>query len=248
MTDEIGELRLRAIQATTLFGVTESGRLLHGNSPDRSAAPRMWMAGSTAGNIVRIRFDVEEDTAQAIEALVAREPPMSGARATPVHVDEYVELLSADAPVEEMSRDLTYLFPKALEHGHDARVVSSHTPEGAQLLRQIQAEGMPEGLAEMGFSEARDFWPPWCATLNGETIVSIAFTARLSPVGAEVGVVTPSAFRGRGFAAAATAEWSSLRSLEGRNLFYSTDATNVSSQRVAERLRLPFLGPSFSIR
>src|SRR5476649_1507526 len=87
-------LTMIAIQAATLFELTESGRLLHGNSPDRSLAPRMWMGGSAAGNIVRIRVDVREEPARAIEALVAREPPMSEAHGMPVHMDEYADLRS----------------------------------------------------------------------------------------------------------------------------------------------------------
>jgi len=237
-----------AIQAATLFELTESGRLLHGNSPDRSLAPRMWMGGSAAGNIVRIRVDVREETARAIEALVAREPPMSEAHGMPVHMDEYADLLGAEAPVEEVSRGLTYAFPDSLDYEHGARVVSSGTPEGAQLSAHFRVEGMPENLVEMGFVDAHDFWPPWCVALDGGTIASVAFTARLSSLGAEVGVATPPASRGRGFAAAAAAEWASLPALVGHVLFYSTNAANVSSQRVADRLRLAFVGPSLWIR
>lgn len=246
--EETGELRLLAIQAATLFELTESGRLRHENSPDRSAAPRMWMGGSAAGNIVRIRVDVREETARAIEDLVADEPPIRDPDSVPVHIDEYKKLLAAEAPVEEVSRGITYAFPNSLQYEHGARVVSSDTPEGAQLLARLQAGGMPEDLVEMGFVDTTHFWPPWCVALHGGTVVSIAFTARLSSVGAEVGVATVPACRGRGFAAATTAEWASLPSLDGRTLFYSTKAANVSSQRVADRLRLPFVGSSLSIR
>jgi hypothetical protein len=241
-------LRLLGIQAATLFELTESGRLRRENSPDRSPAPRMWMGGSTEGNIVLIRDDVREETALAVEALASREPPMSEAESMPVHMNEYAELLGAEAPVEEVSRGLTHAFPDSFAYEHGARVVSSHTPEGARLLARLQSEGMPSGLVEMGFVDVCDFWPPWCAALDGGTIASVAFTARLSSIGAEVGVATAPASRGRGFAAAATGEWASLPALEGRVLFYSTNAPNVSSQRVAERLRLDFLGPSLSIR
>jgi RimJ/RimL family protein N-acetyltransferase len=208
----------------------------------------MWMGGSAAGNLVRIRVDVREETAHAIEALVASEPPLSDARRVPVHIDDYAELLGAEAPVEEVSRGATYAIPESLEYEHSARVVSSQTREGAQLLTRIQSEGMPEALVEMGFIEARHFWPPWCAVLDGGTIASVAFTARLSSIGAEVGVVTIPRARGRGLAAAAATEWASLPPLRGRALFYSTEAANVSSRRVADRLRLTFVGPTLSIR
>lgn len=172
---------------------------------------------------------------------------MSEPDGVPLHLDEYAELLGAEAPVEEVSRDLTYALPNSLQYGGGARIVSSDTDEGAELLARLEAGGLPEDLVEMGFVDTTHFWPPWCVALDEGEIVSIAFTARLSALGAELGVATPSRFRGRGFAAAATAAWSSLPSLENRALFYSTNVTNVSSLRVVDRLRLPFVGPSLSV-
>lgn len=173
---------------------------------------------------------------------------MTEADSVPLHVDEYAELLGAETPVDDVDRGVTYAVPSSLHYEGSARIVSSDTDEGADLLARIDARGVPGDLAEMGFADTTHFWPPWCVALDGGTIVSIAFTARLSAVGAEVGVATPSRFRGRGFAASTTAAWASLRSLGGRTLFYSTDVTNVSSVRVADRLRLAFVGPSVSIR
>ncbi len=247
MPENLRGLRQLAIQAATLYELTEAGRLCCCNSPDRSPAPRMWMAGSADGNVVRFGVDITEKTARAIEALVAREPPMSGAHSAPFHVEKYVEILGSEAPVNEVSRGITYTLPNSLQYEHSTRVVSSQTPEGAQLLACLEADGMPEDLVDMGFVDPSDFWPPWCVALQEGTIVSIAFAARVSSVGAEEGVVTPPAFRGRGFAAAATAAWASLPVLVDHALFYSTNAANVSSQRVAHRLRLPFLGSSLSI-
>ena len=59
----------------------------------------------------------------------------------------------------------------------------------------------------------------------------------------ELGLATAKAFRGRRFAAAATAAWSRLPSLQSR-LFYSTGRNNISSQRVAARLVLQLRGAS----
>jgi hypothetical protein len=243
----IAEPRMLSIRAATLFGLTESGRLLHENSPDRSPAPRMWLAGTAAGNAVRIRADVREETADAIEELVAREPPLSRLRSVPAHLDEYLALLGADAHADEVGRGVAYTFPDSLQCERGARVVTSGTPEGAQLLARLEAGGMPADLVDMGFVGTTHMWAPWCVALQEGTIASIAFAARVSPLGAEVGVVTRTAFRGRGLAAATTAAWASLPSLSDRVLFYSTTLGNLSSQRVAGRLRLPFLGPSLSI-
>jgi predicted GNAT family acetyltransferase len=83
--------------------------------------------------------------------------------------------------------------------------------------------------------------------LAGDDIAALAFAARLGERGAEIGVVTLPQFRGRGFAAAATAAWSALPMLQDRALFYSTHRDNLSSQRVIARLGLPFLGVSMRL-
>ena len=84
--------------------------------------------------------------------------------------------------------------------------------------------------------------------LAGDEIASLAFAAGVGPASAEVGLYTFPAFRGRGLGAAATAAWTSHPALAGKTLFYGTDRENVSSQRVVERLGLPVLGTSLSIR
>ena len=98
-----------------------------------------------------------------------------------------------------------------------------------------------------GFRQIEDLWPPWCAAMVDGEIASLAFTTRLSAVGAELGLATAKSFRGRGLAAAATAGWTGLPVLHSRALFYSTSRTNLSSQRVVARLGLRFIGTSFRI-
>ena len=102
-------------------------------------------------------------------------------------------------------------------------------------------------MLALGFVDGGELWAPWCVALHQDEVASIAFAARLGPSATETGVTTVPAFRGHGFAAAATAGWVSLPSLRGRALFYSTSRTNVSSQRVAQRLGLRFLGASLDI-
>ena len=102
-------------------------------------------------------------------------------------------------------------------------------------------------MVDAGFKDTRDFWEPWCIALDGAEIASIAFAARLGAIGAEVGVYTFPKYRGCGFAAAVTASWASLESLNQRALFYSTAKSNRSSQRVAARLGLRRIGSSFRI-
>ena len=106
---------------------------------------------------------------------------------------------------------------------------------------------MPDALAALGFRSVADLWPPWCAAVVGGEVASLAFSSRLTPVGAELGLVTLPSHRGKGLAAAATAGWSALSALEGRTLFYSTARSNLASQRVAAKLGLPFICSTWEI-
>ena len=128
MLPDTGDGDLLAVQVATLFVLTESGQILHENDPDRSAGPRLYLAGCESGNVVRIRHDVGDETARAIDALVADEPPLRDQDSTPVHLDDYVELLAAEAPVEQRSIGLNYRFPDHLGYEHDVMLVRSDTP------------------------------------------------------------------------------------------------------------------------
>ena len=206
----------------------------------------MWMGGSAAGNVVRVRVDVSDEVANEIESLAAGEPPLATRDSVPVHKDDYTRLLGGHAPVTATS-SVTYLLPSGLAYGHDVAVVSSGTDEARELLARLEAEGMPATMVELGFLDPSHLWPPWCAALDNGAVVSVAFTARLSSDGAEVGVATATRYRGRGLATATTAAWTALPALAGRIRFYSTEVGNAPSRRVAERLQLPLLGAEFAI-
>ena len=84
--------------------------------------------------------------------------------------------------------------------------------------------------------------------LEGRRVVSVCHTPRpLTESGAEAGVWTDPAFRGRGLASAVTAAWAGVLAPTGRHLFYSTSADNRSSQAVARRLGLRRLGALWTV-
>ncbi len=182
------------------------------------------------------------ETADALEALVAEEPPLIDPDRSPVHYDEYAALLG----VELLRAGLNYCFPDEFHYEHSVELVRSETPEGDRLLRRLRVDGgMPQALIDVGFASVADFWAPWVVALHDGEIASIAISARLGPVGADVGITTMPEFRGRGLAAAAVAGWVSHASLTGLLLSYGTAKTNLSSQRVAARLGLRFLGATW---
>ncbi|HWB77584.1 MAG TPA: GNAT family N-acetyltransferase [Nannocystaceae bacterium] len=84
---------------------------------------------------------------------------------------------------------------------------------------------------------------PWAMVVAERRVLSICHTpVPLTAATAEPGTWTTPDARGRGYAAAATAEWVAMLRPSGRRLFYVHDVANRSSQRVAERLRARMIG------
>jgi hypothetical protein len=235
---------LVAREVATLFVLNDRGRIARVNDPPESPGPRMYLAGCRAGNIVRVRDDVSDETATAIAELAEREPPLCDPDSTPVHLDTYVELLARVAPVEQQVAGLTFCVPKGFTYAHDKTIVRSGTPDGDRVIERIAAQGMPPELAELGYIE---LWAPWCVAMDGDTIASVVETVRHSREGAEAGVTTIPRLRQRGYAAAATAGWARHPALGRRTRFYSTRSANLASRRVANHLGLRFVGASMEI-
>jgi hypothetical protein len=223
-----------------MFVLSEAGRILRENDPDRSDGPRFAMLGCTEGNLAFARQDMAE--AHALVRLAERAPPWFD-EALPTCAAEVARRL---APVASVDVSLVFGLP---HHGpaDDPRIVRSDTTAGERLLHDLQDGGVPGHLVEAGFLGVGDFWPPWCAVIEDGDIAALAFAARLGDAAAEVGVYTFPRWRGRGLAALATAAWSALEGLRDRQLFYTTAVTNRSSRQVAARLGLEHLGMGLRI-
>jgi RimJ/RimL family protein N-acetyltransferase len=237
---------LLALQAATLFVLSPAGRIARLNSPDSDAPPRMYLSGCAEGWTLRLRHDVDAATVAEIEGLAAQEAPVTAPGATPRFAERYRALLGGGA-LSLHNYGPIHLLPQGTVWTRDAVIVAQGTPEGDALTARIARDGMPAALVEAGFADLSHFWAPWCVALADGEIAAVAFAARLSPRAAEIGVYTLKAFRGRGFAAAATAAWSTMPVLQERTLFYSTHRDNLPSQRVIARLGLPFLGESMRL-
>jgi hypothetical protein len=250
------DLKLLHIDADTLFAMAPAERIERQNDPDHSPAPKLFFAGCSQGNLVRVRYDVEDEVAEQLLAMAATEPSWRDPWALPQCIGKFLDVLSnnaASATGPAASTPLSvgpgviYQLPNHLKYQHPETIVRGDSAEGVQMLARFAEHGIPSALFEAGFKEVSDFWEPWVVALEDGEIAAMAFAARLGDIGAEIGVFTFPKFRSRGFAAAITAAWSSLPSLEGRALFYSTSRSNRSSQRVASRLGLRMIGASVSI-
>ena len=239
--------RLLQIELAAGYVLSASGRMLHENDPDRSPAPKMKLAGCADGNVLLLNETIDDRVAQAIETLVADELPLDQPDSVPRHVDKYRELLSVSETPTDSAFGLSFHLPNNLPWNNTTVVVRHGTPEGDALCARLARDGLPKSMIAMGFSDLTHFWKPWCVALDGGEIASIAFAARLGDRGAALGLATMPEFRGRGFGAAVTAEWTALPTLKDRVLFYGTDRANVSSRRVTQRLGLEFLGSSLRL-
>ena len=84
--------------------------------------------------------------------------------------------------------------------------------------------------------------------VDDQRVVSIAHTPRpMTEHEAECGVWTDPTARGKGLATATASAWANILRSTGRKLIYSTTEDNLSSQRVAERLKLELLSCSGTI-
>lgn len=241
------DAELLAIQFRTAFVFEGSGRISATNDPDRSPAPRFALCGCATGNVYGVRADVANGVAAQLLGFAALEPPFVDQSGASRHLDRYVELLSRNGLVPKLRLGLTYVLPNDIAYPHDVRLICSDSVEGQGFRATLAAQGVPAGLAEMGFDDVSAFWDPWCVALHDGEVASVAFAARLSETGADLGLATASGLRGRGYAAAATAGWARMMALRSRALFYGTDQTNLSSRRVVARLGLRLLGASLAL-
>jgi RimJ/RimL family protein N-acetyltransferase len=225
------DLELLRIEIELLWPPDDRGRI---------AGTELVIASSLAGCAAAIGTAVPDDLAAELAAAVAGAAPPADLSAPPPLLDHCRRLLEARlGPVAlRPGSGPSYLIPEQVASRSDATLVRSDDRAVAAL------RGLNPGTWEV------DEWEqlldgrlgPWVMAVRDGKVVSICHTPARSPRAAEAGVWTRPEYRGRGYAAAATAAWAALLRPGGRVLFYSTSRTNVSSQRVAARLALRPLG------
>jgi RimJ/RimL family protein N-acetyltransferase len=133
----------------------------------------------------------------------------------------------------------SYVFPADVQYACDATIERSDGP-GVDRLRSAN----PGNWHPVEWDELLDGrLGPWTIIAHGGRAVSVCHTpGPLRAWAAECGVWTDPQHRGRGHAAATAAAWVPLVRAPERQLFYSTDHDNLSSQRVARRLQLREIG------
>ena len=220
------------VEIDALFTHDAVGRIVADNEPDGDLAPRFFLGRTKVGNSWRVRHDVPEAPARALDALAAAEPVPEDLEEWPVHLDTMIEVLRiGDQPVV-LDRDLAYRFPAEIPAPAGATRI---TRANLQLLRRIVADlaDVEAGLAHGDICTAM--------VVDG-VAVSMCSCARLTGKAAEAGVDTLEDYRGRGYAAVVVAAWARAVRETGRIPFYSPSSDNTASQPVARKLNLVHYG------
>jgi GNAT acetyltransferase len=205
----------------------------------RRAAPHLVIATAADGQVVAIGSEVPDALANELRAAAADDSGCVDVAARPSTLDQCARLLEGAVGPVELSSGPSYLIPSATLFAPQGGIRRSDG--GSEDLRPMNPVAANWSVGEWD-SLLDGALGPWAMATNDDRVVSICHSARLTDSGAEAGVWTDAEYRGRGYAAAVTAAWASLLTPSGRCLFYSTSATNLSSQQVAARLNLRLIG------
>ncbi|QIG48298.1 GNAT family N-acetyltransferase [Nordella sp. HKS 07] len=243
----MSDLDLLDLEARTLFVLTSWDRIARENDPDRSAGPRFWLAGCAEGRVARLHHEVSDGVAAEIAASLTQEQPFHEPGALPRFIDRYEALLRGAGLPLVRSLELVHELPHGLDHARGAPLIASGSAEGDRFIAEVERDGMPPHLVDLGVRGIADLWAPWVLLLEAGEVAAMAFAARLGRDGAELGLVTVPKFRGRGFAARVAAAWTHLPELRSRRLFYGADQDNLASKRVITKLGLRRIGVSLRL-
>jgi hypothetical protein len=228
------DLQLLELEIETQWPSSNTKRLIG------ERAPLMVLGVTAQGWTSAYGTDVSDPLGAKLDAAVAANPPTSVPRDQPESLARCRELLKRLAGAAEISGGPSYLIQPSTRFGPSGRIVRS--TDGETALLETQDCLRLNWPADEWDHLLRGALGPWAMAVVDDEVASICHSARLTDRGAEAGVWTAPDFRGRGLAASATAAWAGLLEGTGRHLFYSTLAGNLSSQRVAQRLRLQPIG------
>ncbi len=234
-TDE----HLMRIHAATLFNSDADGRIVSLRRPwSRPGGPPRFFMGRTRNRHVWLfRHDTSADLIRELEVLCFSEPSAKDLMSPPSIAPAIRAALQARGPITREYRGPAFLIPEGVP-----------APPNAVLITRGNGDLLKHGFPWMleNIMANIEIGPVSAAVVNGSA-ASICYCARLSPVGAEAGVETLDAMRGRGFATAAVAAWATAVRRRGLLALYSTAWENVASRRVAEKVGAVCYGEDWEI-
>lgn len=233
------EYELMKIHVATMFGCDANGRLRYVREPWGSpyAPPRFYMGRTVRGNVWHFRDDLPDELVRKLELICLSEPITGDLRRPALATAAVRAALQVYSPITKEERGPAYLIPGGMGRPTDAILI---TKENGVVLKNGFPWMLPHVLS------AVDIGPVAAAIADG-TAVSICFCARLTRSAAEAGVETLQAMRGRGYATKAVALWAAAVYECGLLPLYSTSWENLSSLRVAQKLRMICYGGDWLI-
>lgn len=247
-SEVLSDVCLLEMEMSTLWTRDDRGRL--------RGREHLVIGTCADGHTLAIGSSVPDTLAEELQQTLAGDPTTSDPAAPPASLQHCRELLQDALGDVELSSGPSYLIPPSVTYQPTPPLERSR-PASIETVTGARPHGWSVQEGEELFGRAlwalmnptrppsrpeRELLGPWAIVRSDSRAVATCHTAAWSSRGAEVGVWTHPAFRGRGYAAALTAAWANLVAPSGRRLFYSTDAMNVSSQRVAARLDLRLVG------
>lgn len=225
VVDDLGLLNLRA---EIDFTYDERGRMLLTNDPVASArrpAPRFTIGCAMGGYVVRYGASLDDEQTRRLQDIVAALPrPV-----TPHFRNDDLNRFRAFFGDSETFGGPAYSFPDEIA---DSQQAVRLTEANHHLVRDT--------LSWL-YDEFADWHPCFVVVADGKA-VSACYSSRIGDRASEAGVDTLSGYRGRGYAAIATAAWGAAVRASGCIPIYSTGWSNLASQGVARKLSLRQFG------
>jgi RimJ/RimL family protein N-acetyltransferase len=229
------ELHLRC-----LYHHDANDRIVRTRQPNGWPSPLFHLGRTRLANLWRFRDDLEPAAIRELARLAGREGPLLEAHPPPERMEAIRSVLRSAVELVVEWRGPAFRFPAEIPAPDRGPLpVVAVTAENQSILEESFADTVPE-LAER---------QPCIAAVDGERAVSMCYAARPLEVkgcepcrGAEAGVETVAAYRGRGLAPRVVAAWGRAMREQGGEPMYSTSWDNKASCAVARKLGLVFYG------
>jgi hypothetical protein len=219
-----------SLRADVLFTYDRRGRMLLTNEPDGQPAPRLFLARTTGGDVLRFGAAEPDALVDRMRGIIDRHRAPESLRLSEPLLAEVRDELAHQAPVRAEGGGPAYRFPETT-----MRLAAGLVQLGAENVDLVR-DTYP------WLYRSHALWQPCFVVVVAGAAASVCFASRQGVDVLEAGVETLPEFRGRGYAAAVTAAWGVFVAQTGRIPLYSTAWDNFASQAVAKRVGLVMFG------